>query len=444
MSRSAKPGVESSSGTAPPEAAFPAGPTVTCTTLVGEHRFRIGRRAQQDVGRSATAYAAGAGQICARSVKVQACDAISGEVDQDAPGRRGGGVAVAARPGGRDRRRHRADPAREGRGALRAGRSGVPGRRPRQHPRPRPARHRGDGRPGQPGHASVELWRETGRRRARQGIADGAGAQRLHARHPGAVGGAARPGRPGAWIDDQVLLVAGQAVWSALDTQNAVFIEAYRRESVRLQRRDLQRQQSTLDALVEGRGADPEFAAEAREVARRRRRDARSPASSRRTTGRSTSRSRRPRTGSSAPGDHLALARAGRALLRPARRRPAGRRRARASCCAAHAVGRVGIAASAEGVAGFATAFQLARRAADTLPREERTVVAVRRRLPEVLLGGQPRGRVAAGPARPWRRCSRSPRTLPRRCIATLARAPRARRLRRSMRPRRSSATATR
>ena len=67
-------------------------------------------------------------------------------------------------------------------------------------------------------------------------------------------------------VDEQVLLVAGQQVWSALDVQNALFIEAYRRESVRLHRRDLQRQQSTLDLLVEGRGADPDFAAEARDV----------------------------------------------------------------------------------------------------------------------------------------------------------------------------------
>ncbi len=114
-------------------------------------------------------------------------------------------------------------------------------------------------------HLTAELWRDTGRRRARQGIAlelvlnaytlgtrflwEALVAQREHGR-----------------VDDQVLLVAGQNVWSALDVQNAVFIDAYRRESVRLQRRDLQRQQSTLDALVEGRGADPGFAGEARDV----------------------------------------------------------------------------------------------------------------------------------------------------------------------------------
>ena len=55
-----------------------------------------------------------------------------------------------------------------------------------------------------------------------------------------------------------------------------------------------------------------------------------------------------------------------------------------------HAAGRVGLAMAPEGVAGFATAFLLASRAADTLPREGRDVVAVTRRLPEVLLSGNP------------------------------------------------------
>ena len=44
--------------------------------------------------------------------------------------------------------------------------------------------------------------------------------------------------------------------------QNATLVESYRRESSRLERRDLQRQQSFLDGLVEGRGADPGFASE--------------------------------------------------------------------------------------------------------------------------------------------------------------------------------------
>ncbi len=172
-----------------------------------------------------------------------------------------------------DRRRHLPDAAREGRRGLRADRSRVPGRRPGQHPRAHPARHRGDGR-----------------------------RRRRHPRHRRAVAGdRASPGPAGdrrwSWcstptrsapaflweallaqgahdnVDEQVLLVAGQQVWSALDVQNAVFIDAYRRESVRLHRRDLQRQQSTLDALVEGRGADPDVRRRGARGARHRRRD---------------------------------------------------------------------------------------------------------------------------------------------------------------------------
>ncbi len=236
-------------------------------------------------------------------------------------------------------------------------------------------------------HTTAELWRETGRLRARQGIAmelvlnaytlgtrtlwEALVAQRQHGR-----------------VDDKVLLVAGQNVWSALDVQNAVFIDAYRRESVRLQRRDLQRQQSTLDALVEGRGTDPDFAAEAREVL--------------------------------GIGAEMAVA----CVVAPydgsldEQLTPPGERLGRQGIAShwhvrggvsfgvlagelpdvdglvallqPHAIGRVGIAISPDGVAGFATAFQLASRAADTVPREERTVVAVSQRLPEVLLAVSP------------------------------------------------------
>lgn len=236
-------------------------------------------------------------------------------------------------------------------------------------------------------HHTAELWRETGRRRARQGVpmelvlnAYTLGTrvlwQALLAQ--GALDG----------VDERVLLVAGQRVWSALDVQNAVFIEAYRRESARLHRRDLQRQQSTLDALVEGRGADPDFASEARQVLGI-------------TAEMPVACVVAPYDGSLdepllPPGDRLE--RAGVAshwhvrggfyfgllagdlpdddglaeLLRP------------------HAAGRVGVASSPEGVAGFATAFQLAARAAGTIPPGRRCVVAAGQRLPEVLLAGNP------------------------------------------------------
>ena len=162
-----------------------------------------------------------------------------------------------------------------------------------------------------------------------------------------------------------MLLEAGQAVWAALDVQNAVMIEGYRRESARLQRQDLQRQQSILDALVEGRGADPEFAADARAALGDRRATRRSPASSRCTTGRWTSRSspaedRLERLGIGSfwhvrAGVYFGLL-AGPLLDEPGL----------VDLFTPHATGRVAVAASPEGIAGFATAFQLAARAAET------------------------------------------------------------------------------
>ena len=119
----------------------------------------------------------------------------------------------------------------------------------------------------EPGKKATDVWRETGRRRARQGVpmelvlnAYSLGTRVLWealleqgARHD-------------LGVDDHVLLMAGQRIWNALDVQNAVLVESYRRESARLQRRDMQRQQSFLDGLVEGRGADPQFAVEAAET----------------------------------------------------------------------------------------------------------------------------------------------------------------------------------
>jgi len=236
-------------------------------------------------------------------------------------------------------------------------------------------------------HNTTELWRQTGRRRARQGIpmemvlnAYTLGTRVLW---EALLAQGARDN-----IDEQVLLVAGQQVWSALDVQNAVFIEAYRRESVRLHRRDLQRQQSTLDALVEGRGADPDFAAEAREAlgigAEQAVACVVAPYDGSLEEPLAPLEDRLERqgivshwhvrggvyfgllAGDLPPEDGLVD------LLRP------------------HATGRVGLAAAPEGVAGFATAFLLASRAADTVPRDRQDVAAVSRRLPEVLLAGNP------------------------------------------------------
>lgn len=237
------------------------------------------------------------------------------------------------------------------------------------------------------GASTIDLWRHTGRRRARQGVP------------MEMVLNAYTLGTRVLWeallaqgaldqVDEQVLLLAGQQVWSALDVQNGVFIEAYRRESLRLDRRDLQRQQRTLDALVEGRGADPDFATDAREALH------------------------------IAPDVGIACAVApydgslDEPLIAPADRLErqgvvshwhvrgglyfgllAGdlpRDAELATWLEPLATGRVAVASSPEGLAGFATAFQLAARAIDTVPAGETSVVAVSQRLPEVLLAGSP------------------------------------------------------
>jgi len=253
------------------------------------------------------------------------------------------------------------------------------------------AAHPESGPDALPGDNAVELWRETGRRRARQGVplelvlnAYTLGARILWEALVTRVSA-----DPTIEVDDHVLLVAARTVWANLDVQNAVLIDAYRRESARMQRQDLQREQRVLDGLIEGRGADPEFADEARsaleigpddeiacvvvvhdgtDVS-----DALNPVEDRLDRLGITARWH-VRSGvyygllSGALPDESALA----------------------ELFTAHAPGRMGVAASPEGVAGFASAFQLAHRAAETVPRGERRVVAVTDRLPEVLLAGSP------------------------------------------------------
>ncbi|HET9500136.1 MAG TPA: helix-turn-helix domain-containing protein [Marmoricola sp.] len=236
---------------------------------------------------------------------------------------------------------------------------------------------------------AIHIWRETGRRRARQGVpmehvlnAYSLGTRvlweaLLEQRH-----------NPDLGIDDHVLLIAGQRIWSALDVQNATLVDSYRRESARLQRQDLQRQQRLLDGLVEGRGADPGFAGEAREVFGvgvdepvacavahfdgSVEGPLRSP------------EDRLERAGIVSfwhvrGGVYFGLVATG-TLGLPAL----------ISLLEPSVAGRVGLAPSAEGLSGFATAYQLAAQAADTLPRGCRQVVSVTDRLPEVLLGASP------------------------------------------------------
>jgi hypothetical protein len=159
-----------------------------------------------------------------------------------------------------------------------------------------------------------------------------------------------------------------------------------------VQRRDQQRQQTVLDGLVDGRGGDPTFAAGARAALGVDEGDAVScvvvlPGGPGGPGGEGVDvvgpvEDRLDRQGlvshwhvrsgvayglvSGALPDEAPLV----GLLAPV------------------AAGRVAVAGSAGGMAGFGTAFQLALRAAETLAQDERGAVGVTERLPEVLLAG--------------------------------------------------------
>ncbi|MGH3516829.1 MAG: PucR family transcriptional regulator [Haloechinothrix sp.] len=240
-----------------------------------------------------------------------------------------------------------------------------------------------------PDQPATDVWRETGRLRAQQGVP------------MDRVLNAYTQGTRTLWeallrqrwdnkldIEERLLLLAGQKLWAALDVQNAIFVDSYRRETARLQRRNLQLQQNFLDGLVEGRGADPEFAREAREELGLGPEEAvvcvvapfdgpldeplRAP------------EDRLERMGVSSHwhvrgGNYFGLVRSGTLsveqlvqVLQP---------------CAA---GRVGLAPCLEGLTGFATAYQLASRAAESLRRGTQRLVSVADLIPEVLLAGSP------------------------------------------------------
>ncbi|MPZ80338.1 MAG: PucR family transcriptional regulator [Actinophytocola sp.] len=240
-----------------------------------------------------------------------------------------------------------------------------------------------------PEQRATDVWRETGRLRARQGVP------------MDRVLSAYTQGTRTLWeallrqgwaekvqVNEHLLVLAGQKLWAALDVQNAVLVEAYRRESNRLQRQNLQRQQNFLDGLVEGRGADPEFAREAREALGIGPDEVvvcvvapfidpldeplRAP------------EDRLERAGLSSHwhvrgGNFFGLIPSG-ALTVPQLVQVL-------EPCVA---GRVGLAPCADGLAGFATAYQLASRTAESLPRGTQRLAPLTDRLPEVLLAGSP------------------------------------------------------
>ncbi|MDQ3788935.1 MAG: helix-turn-helix domain-containing protein [Actinomycetota bacterium] len=240
-----------------------------------------------------------------------------------------------------------------------------------------------------PDQRAIDVWRETGRLRARQGVP------------MDRVLSAYTLGTRTLWeallrqgwdhqveIGEHLLLFAGQKLWAALDVQNAILVESYRRETTRLQRRDLQRQQSFLDGLVEGRGADPEFAREAREELSLGSDDSImcvvAPFSDPLDEPLRAPEDRLERAGIVSHwhvrgGNYFGLVSRGGLTVRDVCDQ--------LSPCVA---GRVGVAPCADGLAGFATAYQLASRAAESLPRGEHRLVTLADRLPEVLLAGSP------------------------------------------------------
>ncbi len=240
-----------------------------------------------------------------------------------------------------------------------------------------------------PDQRAIDVWRETGRLRARQGVP------------MDRVLSAYTLGTRTLWeallrqgwdhqveIGEHLLLFAGQKLWAALDVQNAILVESYRRETTRLQRRDLQRQQSFLDGLVEGRGADPEFAREAREELGLGSDDAImcvvAPFSDPLDEPLRAPEDRLERAGIVSHwhvrgGNYFGLVSRGGLTVRDVCDQ--------LSPCVA---GRVGVAPCADGLAGFATSYQLASRAAESLARGEHRLVTLADRLPEVLLAGSP------------------------------------------------------
>lgn len=240
------------------------------------------------------------------------------------------------------------------------------------------------GMPDSP-EATTDVWRRTGRERARQGIpmelvlkAYTLGSRTLWEELAAAV--AAKP----SLLEARLLLVAGQRLWQALDTQNTILVDAYRRETARMQQRDLSKILSVLDGLRDGRGADPQFAADARA-----------------TLGLATSQAIACAVGAvsdlgepplAAPEDtvdHVTTSsywhvrdgvQFGLLGLGP------GGTSAVADAVAPRATGPVGIASSADGLASFASAYRTAARAAATVATGDRLAVVATDRLPAIVV----------------------------------------------------------
>ncbi|MGH3355238.1 MAG: PucR family transcriptional regulator [Nocardioidaceae bacterium] len=241
----------------------------------------------------------------------------------------------------------------------------------------------------EPGKEPVHVWRETGRRRARQGIpmdvvlrAYSIGSRALW------EGLLDRCRQGDIEVDEHMLVLAGQTIWRSMDVQTATLVESYRREHARLQLRDLQRQHSLLDGLVEGRGADPAFAQEVADGLGLPADEALgcvvAPIDDAMVEPLHTADDRLERSGIAShwhvrAGTFFGVVGLGDRPLRQL-----------AEILEPGLNGRVGLARVPEGPAGFAQAYRLASRAACTLPEGCRRLVTLESRLPEVLLADSP------------------------------------------------------
>jgi len=239
------------------------------------------------------------------------------------------------------------------------------------------------------GEEAVHVWRETGRRRARQGIpmevvlrAYSLGCRLLWE----ALLERSREGDLA--VDEHMLLLAGQMLWRSMDVQTATLVDSYRREHARLQLRDLQRQHTMLEGLVDGRGTDPAFAQEVCEglglapdeplvcvVA---------PVDDPMVEPLNAPDDRLERSGIVSywhvrTGAHFGVVAPGSRCLRTL-----------VDLLEPAVHGRVGLALAPDGPAGFALAYQLAARAAGTFPEGRNGITTLEERLPEMLLTGSP------------------------------------------------------
>jgi PucR C-terminal helix-turn-helix domain len=241
----------------------------------------------------------------------------------------------------------------------------------------------------EPGEEAVHVWRETGRRRAQQGIPMDVVLRAYSFGSRALWEGLLERCHEGDFdVDENMLLLAGRMLWRSMDLQTATLVEAYRREHARLQRRDLQRRHSLLDGLVQGRGTDPAFATEVCDAlgiaADEPVACVVAPVDDPMAEPLFAPEDRLERSGIVShwhvhSGNQFGVV-AHRAhsvaelveLLQPA------------------VVGRAGLALAADGIAGFPMAFRLAARTAGTLREGSRGLVTLPERLPEVLVAASP------------------------------------------------------